>query len=246
MPDDYAFTAEDDALLCDVRSLVWKKPKVFVEAGAWLDEMYGPKTVRLRMREPKEVQAGPTDKSDPIWADRPINLSARDLPGSEEWVSPARRFWLVLHDLDREVQDLPATLKWTTAARVLIVCWLLTDPDAGLHQKRLTAFQGWPWEGEHGLGRRIAEDEVVSWPRLLAAVRRGIVVADEQAPKKSVARHSPGPPVRFDPAGSHKLVQQWKASGMTKKNFENKRDLKPRSVVKAQDRIRAAREREGR
>lgn len=56
----------------------------------------------------------------------------------------------------------PAFLREVEARRVLLMTWLMTDPDADNAQLGLTEFEDWPWEAEndeaHIRSRRFASD----------------------------------------------------------------------------------------
>jgi len=187
-PERYRFTADDDAAIREIATLVREHPKEFEEIGRALDARYSIERAQQRERLPlDEVQRrarvrrlktriaeAKSSKNDELVENLQMRLKA--LPKREDWDNPRKRFGrLVLADfLEKDLSlDLPAP-GWEWAGRVLLVVWLLTDRLA-TEVRSVTEFQ-LPWRG----GRDPFKHVVGDWPRVLVAARRALRCARER------------------------------------------------------------------
>ena len=95
-----------------------------VDAGRWLSDHYSEKQIQAR-----------------------VKAKALELP--DEWYGDMfSHFTCACEDIISKPPDWPdmkSTEKLRTSGRIVLIVWLLIDPDAEDRSFRLTDFQNWPW-----------------------------------------------------------------------------------------------------
>ena len=139
-------------------------PDGYREAGEWLDREYGNEAFWRRHRRELRELIGKEKAGTLAAGGREGLKKIRSWPrGSPE---RKRRTFLELRRFTAATKlyfdDLPAFTTDTEARRILLMTWLMTDPDADKARLGLTEFEDWPWEVEeqdtHFASRRFASD----------------------------------------------------------------------------------------
>lgn len=142
---EYTLTDNDIQLIGDVRSLVRTEPDSFYDAGKWLDHNYS--FMRCAVRDRKFYRANNALDRFDVERSQSKNLRLRAVVS--DLLEGARANAILLPTVD-------------TAYRVLLIFWLLTDPEVNDYEPKLTEFQDWSvGSASHHL-MQICSDEVVS------------------------------------------------------------------------------------
>ena len=183
-------------MLHEVATAVGDHLHRFADAGAWLDANYDPATVtRRHLRESMDWQLLEEARRTPLTTPSDANAdhetrkerrtfrrarmeSLRDIKA--RWSNNRGRFltaWLdVIHDLaKRPLDERTEDDASTTAYRLLLLTWLIAEPDADSREPVVTVLQNWPWE-------RLSDDDAAISSR--SAVRRELFGGPEQSGPK--------------------------------------------------------------
>ena len=153
---EYTLTDDDIRMIGDVRNLVRTEPDKFCDAGKWLDHNHS--FIRRAARDRRFYRKN----------------NALDHFDAERWQSKNLRLRVAVTDL-LEVAQANAILLPTvdTAYRVLLICWLLTDPEADDFKPELTKFQDWSvGEASHDLMQLCSDTVIPAWERWWVLCRR--------------------------------------------------------------------------
>ena len=183
-------------MLHEVATAVGDHLHRFADAGAWLDANYDPATVtRRHLRESMDWQLLEEARRTPLSTTKGANASSgtreerrnfrrvriqslRDIKA--RWSNNRGRFltaWLdVIHDLaERPLDERTEDDASTTARRLLLLTWILADPNADSRKPVVTELQNWPWE-------RLSDDDAAVSSR--GAVRLELFGGPEQSGPK--------------------------------------------------------------
>lgn len=142
---EYTLSDNDIQLIGNVRNLVRSESDRFREAGEWLDHNYS--FARCAVRDRKFYRANNALDRFDVERSQSKNLRLRDVVS--DLLEVARANAILLPTVD-------------TAYRVLLIFWLLTDPEVNDYEPKLTEFQDWSvGSASHDL-MQICSDEVVS------------------------------------------------------------------------------------
>lgn len=138
----YAPDAEDRELFRRVRCVVVENPERFREAGKVLDTRYAWRSIKARER--KQEARFPA-----AWRES-INAQRADavIPRASSRNIPYGRLMAAISDLLADQIDFTAMRReerWHRASLVLLVTWLLTDPDAADERLGLTDLESGLW-----------------------------------------------------------------------------------------------------
>ena len=123
---DYTLTDGDIQLTGDVRNLVRCHPDTFRDAGAWLDRQYSFEKCWKRDQEFYRANNALDRFDADLWQSKNVRLRV----AIAELLEVARANDILLPTVN-------------TAYRVLLICWLLTDPQTNQYKPKLTEFQNW-------------------------------------------------------------------------------------------------------
>jgi len=128
--EDYRFFSE---LSADVRS----HPDLYQFAGKWLDRTYSAEA--FWQQEIEEAER----------PNREHPLANHREPREKHIVeSKFSRICTAVRDFLKNENQMITVPTWEESARVLLLCWLLTDEAAHRFQPKLCEFQDWGWDGD--------------------------------------------------------------------------------------------------
>ena len=115
--------ADERTLYARVAEHVRTHPRVYRQAGAWLDTDFGRKAWEIGQAQ----NSKPHSENPPLtrWEYNRLNLI---------W-----RAW------ENILKDQPGRITQDLATRILLITWLLWDPDANCAKLGITEFEKWPW-----------------------------------------------------------------------------------------------------
>jgi hypothetical protein len=160
---EFELSPEDDRFLIDVARHVRNNPHLYQEAGQWLDREYSPEECRKRELKRAERER----KYLPPGVGKPLAKRHTD--------SELFRISSALKDVVESDKEAGVRVRtWEESAQVLLLCWLLTDPDAHQFRPILCELQQWPWDAPYtkkdGFSRLFAR--YVDWESWLDLCRR--------------------------------------------------------------------------
>ena len=170
---EYTLTDNDIQLIGDVRSLVRGNPDKFSEAGVWLDHHYS--FMRCAVRDRKFYRTNNALDQFDVERSQSKNLRLRAVVS--DLLEGPRANAILLPTVD-------------TAYRVLLICWLLTDPEANEYKPKLTEFQDWSLGSlSHDLMQLCSDGVVSDWEQWWVLCRKAWQVVPK--PQRQLAESPP-------------------------------------------------------
>jgi hypothetical protein len=138
------FSKKERILFKSIASHIQANPKDYKEAGKWLDEYCSESAYWTRKKEELEKLKEKCDSFPVLLHQQEVNRLENEI---KEKRTPASiiRFQEAQHYLLDNYRD-QEFLSKEVAAKIIIITWLLTDPDAGKANLHITEFEKWKWE----------------------------------------------------------------------------------------------------
>ena len=141
---NHKFSDGERNLFKSIADHVQANPNYYKEAGEWLDEYCSESTYWLR-------QDNKLEELKKKHAEFPVLAHQKTIENLKNWIKKKRtpallkRFQEARHYLLDKYGDENFVSK-EIAAKVIIITWLLTDPDAEKRKIGITELETWPWE----------------------------------------------------------------------------------------------------
>jgi hypothetical protein len=142
--DPSLFSEVETKLFSDISAYIQAKPKRFRGAGKWLDECCSEKSYRNRIKEKLEdIEENRQIIPDYVYESEKKSLEAKLENGRVPSVLSC--FGEVRRELFEKYKD-EVFISVDVARRVLLIAWLLSDPDAEQKNLGIAELEKWPWE----------------------------------------------------------------------------------------------------